>query len=575
MLWLTLLLHSRDANLRHTLPFGIGLHHAGLTRDDKEIVEELFASDKIQVLISTSTLAWGVNLPAHLVVIKGTEFFDPKTRRYLDFPITDVLQMMGRAGRPQYDTLGKAVIMVHEPKKNFYKKFLYEPFPVESSLPAVLHDHFNAEIISGTITSKQDAVDYLTWTYFFRRLLVNPTYYDLESTDFSVINRHLSESVDMTLRELEASHCIEIDENGVLVYPLTFGRIASFYYLHHTTMRLFYDTIGEDNSIEALLGILCNTSEYDDLPVRHNEEKLNEELAAHVRWPVDAHLLDDPHTKANLLLQAHFADLAMPISDYITDTKSVLDQSVRILQAMVDVAADGGWLFTSLNCMHLMQMVAQGQWHTESSLSMLSHVDDRVLGVLADEHGIESVAQLLGLSQPAIARMLSRVLSAGQLKEFLHSLSYLPIIDVKATVDTSFGQRPDVGNPKTFKQEEEDDDEDEETEKNEEVDDDDEGLVGQVEGMVKVELVQLNKPPSRMAFTPRFPKTKEAAWWLVLGDPQSGELLALRRLSLQRTSKTSLTFPLPDRPGHYTYWLYLMCDSYLGLDQQVPISFDI
>ena len=44
---------------------------------------------------------------------------------------------------------GIAVIMVHEPKKNFYKKFLYEPFPVESSLPSVMHDHVNAEIVSG------------------------------------------------------------------------------------------------------------------------------------------------------------------------------------------------------------------------------------------------------------------------------------------------------------------------------------------------------------------------------------------------------------------------------------------
>jgi len=42
----------------------------------------------LQVLIATSTLAWGVNFPAHLVVVKGTEFYDGKKRRYVDFPIT-------------------------------------------------------------------------------------------------------------------------------------------------------------------------------------------------------------------------------------------------------------------------------------------------------------------------------------------------------------------------------------------------------------------------------------------------------------------------------------------------------
>ena len=61
-------------------------------------------------------------------------------------PITDVLQMMGRAGRPQFDDHGVACVFVHDVKKHFYKKFLYEPFPVESSLLGVLPDHLNAEI---------------------------------------------------------------------------------------------------------------------------------------------------------------------------------------------------------------------------------------------------------------------------------------------------------------------------------------------------------------------------------------------------------------------------------------------
>jgi hypothetical protein len=47
----------------------------------------------LQVLVATSTLAWGVNTPAHLVIVKGTEFYDAPSRRYVDFPITDVLQV--------------------------------------------------------------------------------------------------------------------------------------------------------------------------------------------------------------------------------------------------------------------------------------------------------------------------------------------------------------------------------------------------------------------------------------------------------------------------------------------------
>ena len=55
-----------DESLRHCIGFGIGLHHAGLSRGDRDSVEHLFLTGKIQVLVATATLAWGVNLPAHL-----------------------------------------------------------------------------------------------------------------------------------------------------------------------------------------------------------------------------------------------------------------------------------------------------------------------------------------------------------------------------------------------------------------------------------------------------------------------------------------------------------------------------
>ena len=79
------------------------MHHAGLVESDRRIVEHLFVERKIQILVSTSTTAWGLNTPTRLVVIKGTEYYDAKLHKYVDMPITDILQMMGRAGRPQFD----------------------------------------------------------------------------------------------------------------------------------------------------------------------------------------------------------------------------------------------------------------------------------------------------------------------------------------------------------------------------------------------------------------------------------------------------------------------------------------
>lgn len=63
----------KNPELKDLLPYGFAIHHAGMTRVDRTLVEDLFADRHIQVLVSTATLAWGVNLPAHTVIIKGTQ----------------------------------------------------------------------------------------------------------------------------------------------------------------------------------------------------------------------------------------------------------------------------------------------------------------------------------------------------------------------------------------------------------------------------------------------------------------------------------------------------------------------
>jgi replicative superfamily II helicase len=63
---------SRNGQLKGLFESGFGIHHAGMLRSDRNLVERLFAEGHLKVLCCTSTLAWGVNLPAHTVIIKGT-----------------------------------------------------------------------------------------------------------------------------------------------------------------------------------------------------------------------------------------------------------------------------------------------------------------------------------------------------------------------------------------------------------------------------------------------------------------------------------------------------------------------
>ena len=64
---------SRNGELRGLFAAGLGVHHAGMLRADRNLMERLFSDGLINVLCCTATLAWGVNLPAHTVIIKGTQ----------------------------------------------------------------------------------------------------------------------------------------------------------------------------------------------------------------------------------------------------------------------------------------------------------------------------------------------------------------------------------------------------------------------------------------------------------------------------------------------------------------------
>lgn len=369
-----------DDTLKLSLQFGIGLHHAGLVEKDRYISHELFQRNKIQVLVATSTLAWGVNLPAHLVIIKGTQFYDAKIEGYRDMDLTDILQMMGRAGRPAFDTSGTAIVYTKQAKKMFYKHFLNVGFPVESSLHKVLDDHLGAEIASGSITNRQEAMDFLSWTFLFRRAHHNPTYYGImEDTSAVGINKQLSELIDTTLQNLEESSCVEIKGNEIEALP--FLSISSYYYISHKTIRQLLSQIHNNALFQDVLKWLSLAVEFDELPVRNGEIIMNVEMSAQSRYSVESTFTGDqelpmwdPHVKSFLLLQAYFSRVDLPIADYHQDTVSVLDQALRILQAYADVAGELGYHSTVLTVIKVMQCVKQGCWFEDDPVSLLPGV---------------------------------------------------------------------------------------------------------------------------------------------------------------------------------------------------------
>jgi pre-mRNA-splicing helicase BRR2 len=157
--------NAKDGNLRDLLPFGFAIHHAGMSREDRTLVEDLFSEGHVQVLVCTATLAWGVNLPAHTVIIKGTQIYNPEKGRWVELSSQDVLQMLGRAGRPQYDTFGEGVIITNHQELQYYLSLLNQQLPIESQFVAKLADNLNAEVVLGTIRNRDEAVQWLGYTY--------------------------------------------------------------------------------------------------------------------------------------------------------------------------------------------------------------------------------------------------------------------------------------------------------------------------------------------------------------------------------------------------------------------------
>ncbi|XP_020102625.1 DExH-box ATP-dependent RNA helicase DExH12-like [Ananas comosus] len=530
----------KEDALRRTLPLGVGYLHEGLSELDQEIVTQLFLSGTIQVCVATGSMCWGRALPAHLVVVMGTQYYDGRENAHTDYPITDLLQMMGHASRPLKDNSGKCVILCHAPRKEYYKKFLYEAFPIESHLHHFLHDHMNAEIVVGVVENKQDAVDYLTWTFMYRRLTKNPNYYNLQGVSHRHLSDHLSEQVENVLSDLESSKCVAVEEDMYLK-PLNLGLIASYYYISYTTIERFSSSLTPKTKMKGLLDILSSASEYANIPIRPGEEELIRKMIHHQRFSVENPKCSDPHVKANALLQAHFARHTV-VGNLAADQREVLLAAHRLLQAMVDVISSNGWLNLAISAMEVSQMVTQGMWERDSMLLQLPHFTKELAKRCQENPGksIETVFDLVEMEDDERRELLQ--MSDSQLLDIVRFCNRFPNIDMAYEV----------------------------------LDGEDVGPGENVTLQVTLERdLEGGRAEVGPVDAPRYPKPKEEGWWLVVGDSSTNQLLAIKRVSLQRKAKVKLVFTAPAEAGKKTYTIYFMCDSYLGCDQEYNFTVDV
>ena len=172
---------TRNEQVKQLFEFGFSVHNAGLLRKDRNLVEKLFSEGHIKVLVSTATLAWGVNLPAYAVIIKGTKMYDSASGEYKDIGIFDVQQIFGRAGRPQFDTEGEAIIMTLQKQMDDYVKMMSNKQTIESNLVKGLDNCINAEVSCGTISTLTDGIHWLKKSYYYQRVTKNPSAYTTQS----------------------------------------------------------------------------------------------------------------------------------------------------------------------------------------------------------------------------------------------------------------------------------------------------------------------------------------------------------------------------------------------------------
>jgi hypothetical protein len=252
----------RHPSLRETVQRGVGWHHAGLPAADRKLVEQLFRDGKIRVLVATTTLAVGLNLPASDVIVRDL------TLGMTELSSASLLQMAGRAGRPGLQAEGRCYVLTPEREMARVQE-MFQGGTLHSRLADDVATHINTEIALRIIKTRQQLGDWYART-LHRQLADQPV-------DPSAALQWLLENNLVS----EADGVLQATSLGVATSALML-RVTSAAMLERFLAERVQRTPDADRIEEDLLFAVCGApTEFDSLVTRKVDEEELQRIVQH------------------------------------------------------------------------------------------------------------------------------------------------------------------------------------------------------------------------------------------------------------------------------------------------------
>lgn len=313
-------------SIQYYLDRGVCYHHAGLEKDNRTAIEQAFAAGRIRCLAATSTLAVGVNLPAHLVIVLGTKAYRGGPG-YAEIEIASILQMVGRAGRPGLDSSGVAVVLTDNDSKQAVEHALqFGLKPAKSKLLSCLPEAMNSEVAQGVVTSYGSAKRWLQTTFYFS---CKRKEHGAEAA--------VQELCNDAIGKLKQLGLIKEGEHGSIV-PRQACHIMNQHMVSYEEMA---SIASWPNDADQRL-ILASISRLINFPVRRNEKVPLKEVhkTEIVRFKLPGQLskftVKDSSQKAFILLQCIIGKHEFDNNTLRQEMASITNSATKILHAAQD-----------------------------------------------------------------------------------------------------------------------------------------------------------------------------------------------------------------------------------------------